>query len=848
VPRNGSVPTAAGAEADPGVDDAVAPASAPARRSPSLLSLTVLLALVVATVVSTVAVRQVVDDQERRLLDERVDEVAALLATAFGSAESSQRVLGLVWTADPDRPQLFDTVAGGLPGTGLKVAVERSGRAVLAASSGAGGSPGATAEDGAAGDGVGEPLTDAQAEAVRRAREAGRFTVTMATTDEGARLVFASPTGDADGSVVFQEAPLNPSLPVPTPPDSPFRELRAAVYAATEADPEHLVLTTEGDLPLGGTTRRQTIEVGDDEWLLVAGTRSPLVGSVASNLHWAVLVAGLAMASLSAAVIEVLARRRRFAEGLVDERTRELRASEASLQALFRASPNAIHVLDGSGRVRAASPGAHRLLGSSDADVVGRPITDWVEPDDVAEVAATLDRAAVSDGAEETVQFRARRADGRPLVVEAQAAALGHDADDAVVLVSRDVTERRRLEQAQHAARLAAEHANRSKNEFLSRMSHELRTPLNAVVGFGQLLEMDGGLTADQREATGQILKGGRHLLELINEVLDISRIETGSLSLSPEPVLLSELLTGAVDLVRPLALDLGIHLASDGARTCGHYVLADRQRMNQVLLNLLSNAIKYNRAGGSVAVSCEERDAGIRVLVADTGPGIRPEHRDLLFTPFERLGAEQTTVEGTGIGLALSKRLAHAMGGDLGVDSIPGSGSTFWLDLPRVEGPEQRYERLDRGATDDARPAASSPPGAPAVQHTVLHIEDNLSNLKLVDRIAERRQGLKVVAAMQGSLGLELARQHQPVLVLLDLHLPDMTGEQVLQQLRDDPQTESIPVAMVTADATPHQSQRLLAAGASHYLTKPIDVPQLLAVIDDALEAAERRSTRARR
>jgi CheY-like chemotaxis protein len=360
-------------------------------------------------------------------------------------------------------------------------------------------------------------------------------------------------------------------------------------------------------------------------------------------------------------------------------------------------------------------------------------------------------------------------------------------------------------------------------------MSHELRTPLNAVLGFGQLLELES-LTDDQQESVEQILKGGRHLLDLINEVMDISRIEAGELALSPEAVLASELVQETVDLIRPLAAQRGIQLVVDRSGLCDCYVFADRQRSKQVLLNLLSNAVKYNRPRGTVAVTCEQPNATrVGISVADTGPGIATERLGHLFTPFERLGAEDTEVEGTGIGLSLSLRLTEAMGGTLRVVSTLGQGSTFSLELPRVEGPVERYERLDGPTENDET--------VPERRHTVLHIEDNLSNLKLVERILARRPDIEVVPAMHGRLGLELAREHRPILVLLDLHLPDMGGDAVLQRLRDDPATASIPVIMVSADATPGQVQRLLAAGASAYLTKPIDVPQLLRILDQALE-----------
>jgi signal transduction histidine kinase/CheY-like chemotaxis protein len=395
------------------------------------------------------------------------------------------------------------------------------------------------------------------------------------------------------------------------------------------------------------------------------------------------------------------------------------------------------------------------------------------------------------------------------------------------------LVQKEQLEVGQLQAREAAETANRSKSEFLSRMSHELRTPLNAVLGFAQLLETED-LSASDHDSVKQILRGGRHLLDLINEVLDITRIESGTFQLSAEPVLASEVLADVVELTRPLAAQSNIHLITGAAAGgCDKHVLADRQRLKQVLLNLVSNAIKYNRPGGSVALSCQGAGpSSLRIKVHDTGPGIRPEHLGLLFTPFERLGAEQTSVEGTGIGLALSRRLAEAMGGTLDVETTLGQGTTFWVELPVVEGPVERYARLN-GDEGVPRPTAARP------TKKILYIEDNISNLRLVERILARDDDIELVSAMQGRLGPELAREHQPALILLDLHLPDISGHEVLRQLRDDPLTSGIPVVVVSADATAGQIRRLLAEGAFAYLTKPLDVGELRGLVDSISERA---------
>ncbi|MDQ1467650.1 MAG: hypothetical protein QOH10_2065, partial [Actinomycetota bacterium] len=380
-------------------------------------------------------------------------------------------------------------------------------------------------------------------------------------------------------------------------------------------------------------------------------------------------------------------------------------------------------------------------------------------------------------------------------------------------------------------ARAAAEAANQSKSEFLSRMSHELRTPLNAVLGFAQLLELDA-LTDEQHESVTQVVKGGRHLLQLINEVLDIARIETGNLALSTEPVEPADVIGDVIDLIRPLAIERSITINTN-LRAVNGYVLADRQRLRQILLNLMSNAVKYNRDGGTITVGCEALDGGqARITVTDTGPGIPADQRSKLFQPFERLGAEQTNVEGTGVGLALSLRLAEAMNGTLDLQSSPGTGSTFWIELPTIEGPIERHERLEH---TEPTPAA----GAADHQHTVLYIEDNVANVKLIEHVFAHRPDIHIVPTMQGRMGLELAQRDRPALVLLDLHLPDIDGDEVLRNLRRHPNTVDVPVIVLSADATEHQIQRLLELGATAYLTKPINVQEFLQVVDEYIAVA---------
>lgn len=367
------------------------------------------------------------------------------------------------------------------------------------------------------------------------------------------------------------------------------------------------------------------------------------------------------------------------------------------------------------------------------------------------------------------------------------------------------------------------------KNGFLSRMSHELRTPLNSILGFGQLLELDE-LRPKQRESVTHILRAGRHLLELINEVLDISRIESGNVTFSLEPIHVEQSLRDVLDLIAPFAANRNISLEGPQLEHADKFVLADNQRLRQVLLNLLSNAIKYNHEGGAVTVKLETVGSDwILILVTDTGKGIPEEQMTKLFSPFERLGAEQSSIEGTGLGLALSKLLVEGMGGTLGVESQPWIGTTFTVKLALTEAPLEAIGTL-------GGPRITVSHRSPGSVSTILCIEDNLANYKLVEQVFADRSDVKLLKAMDGRVGLERAQQDHPDLVLLDLHLPGLLGEEVLEQLKCDSTTRDIPVVVVSAHATEATARRLLSSGAAAYLTKPLDIQHFVAVVEKAL------------
>jgi PAS domain S-box-containing protein len=524
-------------------------------------------------------------------------------------------------------------------------------------------------------------------------------------------------------------------------------------------------------------------------------------------------------------------------ESRVVERTEQLSAANEALVESERRffdildhSPAAISLKDLEGRYIFVNRACQAALGRTRDEVVGSTDYDLL-PRRLADIYRANDQKVIASGASLDFEELGLEEELQPRVCYSSKFLLRDGAGKPYALcsISTDITERKRAEQAMSIARREAERANRAKSEFLSRMSHDLRTPLNAVLGFAQLLEVDT-LTADQRDSVNQILEAGRHLLELMNEVLDISRIESGNLSLSAEPVAIAELVDQVVKLMRPLGAPRQIDVRALPSATQVRYVRADRHRLNQILLNLMSNAIKYNRQGGTVTVSCEDAPQGrVRIGVSDNGSGIPPEKLALLFTPFERLGAEQTGIEGTGLGLALSRGLAEAMGGKIGVISEVDSGSTFWIELDAAS-------EVSTAVTAPAE-APTAPLSVGDVSGTILYIEDNASNVRLVERLLkQRRPAIRLLHASDGMIGIDMALAHKPDLIFLDLHLPDTPGDEVLRRLWEDTRTRGIPVAVLSADATLSQSRRLIATGAKAYLTKPLDVSRMLALIDERL------------
>lgn len=409
------------------------------------------------------------------------------------------------------------------------------------------------------------------------------------------------------------------------------------------------------------------------------------------------------------------------------------------------------------------------------------------------------------------------------------------------------VIDRKQTEQALLEAREEAENANRAKSQFLSNMSHELRTPMNAIMGFGQLLSMPAkpALSTLQQESVNEITKAGDHLLKLINEVLDLAQIESGHIALSLETVVLSEVITESLQLIMPLATKRGIEvsLIQDGIKRDlteppreDKVVRADRVRLRQTLINLLSNAVKYNNENGTINITCEQKaNKQTRISVTDSGEGISLHDQWKLFKPFNRLGDNQDAVEGTGIGLAISKNIVELMGGSIGVVSQPGEGSTFWIELPTDSLCAEQAPNTDNKQMNLIASSSNCHP-TPEVKQSVLYIEDNPANLRLVAQLLGRIEHIQMLSAHEPMLGLELATEHKPDLILLDINLPGIDGFGVLSQLRQRETTRHIPVIAISANAMPADIAKGLAAGFDEYLTKPINIAELFETIETRL------------
>jgi PAS domain S-box-containing protein len=569
-----------------------------------------------------------------------------------------------------------------------------------------------------------------------------------------------------------------------------------------------------------------------------ADDRSALLFSFLGTLAASLLAATLLAVTGRAGRIEAAMRERmsalRVEVGEREAAEAALKASEQRFRNILGNVPIGVVYTDLSGRVIQANPRFCELIGCDESELANLPPRVWVLPDDVAEEEALTARLVAGEIPLYRRQGTYVRRDRSSVAVRCTVSLLRDQKGRPwrIVGVVEDITERLKLEDAERA-REAAEAANQAKSEFLSRMSHELRTPLNAMLGFAQLLEVDVAhpLAPAQRPWVGQIQSAGWHLLEMINDVLDLSRIESGTVRLAIERLDLGDLIPASVALVAPAAAVRGVRV-DQALESDALAVLGDATRIKQILTNLLSNAVKYNVEGGRIRVQTwKVVEESVEIAVSDTGLGMTEDQIDSLFQPFNRLGRERGSQEGTGIGLVIARRLVELMGGSIGVSSIPGEGSTFRIRLPAA--PDGSTHPGDLDALDT---------GSAADYHRRLvhYIEDNETNVEVMRGILALRPQVDLSVSVTGVAGLAAVRRLRPDLVLLDMHLPDIEGLDLLRELKADPDVHDVPVVVVSADALGHQIDAALVAGAESYLTKPVVVAELLSVVDGVLDRAD--------
>ena len=514
-----------------------------------------------------------------------------------------------------------------------------------------------------------------------------------------------------------------------------------------------------------------------------------------------------------------------------------LRDQQFYTRSLIESNIDALMTTDPAGIITDVNKQMEALTGCTRDELIGAPFKSYFTDPARAEAGIKL---VLSDKKVTDYELTACARDGKKTVVSYNATTF-YDRDrtlQGVFAAARDVTERKRFEQAlqetnveMESAKSAAEKANLAKSDFLSGMSHELRSPLNAILGFAQLMATASPPPSDvQKESITQILQAGWHLLKLINEILDLSVVESGKVSLSLEPIALSEVLSECQAMMEAQAQQRGIVMTFPQFDEPS-FVWADQTRLKQIVINLLSNAIKYNRPSGLVSVTCTAISPdGIRISFKDTGAGLTPDKMAQLFQPFNRLGQEAGSVAGTGIGLVVTKQLVELMGGVLGVDSTVGEGSVFWVELRSTPAPELKVVAHEQAPPKLAPAPMDAPP------KTLLYIEDNPANMKLVERLIDRRSDIQLLKAVDGSLGIAMARSALPDVILMDINLPGISGIEALKALREDPATAHIPVVALSANAMSRDIEVGRQLGFFRYLTKPIVVEELMTTLDLAL------------
>ena len=624
-------------------------------------------------------------------------------------------------------------------------------------------------------------------------------------------------------------------------------EVMNTITPAEISDPQELItragaLSSEFDTPITPgfealvfKASRGIEDIYELTYIRKDGSRFPAVVSVTALRDIDKLIIGyLLIGTDNTARKQVEAEQKKLDQRLRDQQFYTRSLIESNIDALMTTDPAGI-ITDVNKQMEA-------LTGCTRDELIGAPFKSYFTDPARAEAGIKL---VLSDKKVTDYELTACARDGKKTVVSYNATTF-YDRDrtlQGVFAAARDVTERKRFEQAlqetnveMESAKSAAEKANLAKSDFLSGMSHELRSPLNAILGFAQLMATASPPPTDaQKESITQILQAGWHLLKLINEILDLSVVESGKVSLSLEPVSLPEVLSECQAMMEAQAQQRGI-VMSFPQFDQPHFVWADQTRLKQIVINLLSNAIKYNQTNGRVSVDCTAMSfGGIRISFKDTGAGLTPDKMAQLFQPFNRLGQEAGSVAGTGIGLVVTKQLVELMGGVLGVDSTVGEGSVFWVELRSTPAPELKVVSREPAVPK----LASAPIDAPA--KTLLYIEDNPANMKLVERLIDRRTDIQLLKAVDGPSGIALARSAIPDVILMDINLPGISGIEALKALREDPTTAHIPVVALSANAMSRDIEVGRQLGFFRYLTKPIVVDEFMTTLDLALERAQK-------
>ncbi len=552
---------------------------------------------------------------------------------------------------------------------------------------------------------------------------------------------------------------------------------------------------------------------------------------------WGVLIFGLILSTILFYLFLMNHRKTDEIRAIVKTRTRELKNSETNQRAVIENIAEGLVTINTQGIIETFNPTAEKMFGYSSAEAIGKNVSMLMPLDERNAHNNYIKNSRITNSRiiNTARDLYGLHKNGTQFQMELNISPMNIDGGSKFVGIMHDITERKETANILLAAKEEAETANRAKSEFLSSMSHELRTPMNAIMGFAQMLEMNSEepLSDEQKQSVDHITRGGNYLLELIDQVLELNRIEAGKLSINIDHVSTGEIIDECLYLIQGRADKEGIKILDQVDRNQLPILWTDKTRAIQALLNLMSNAVKYNRKDGTVTLDCKEiPNQMLRISVVDTGKGIPVEKQADLFKPFERLGRESGEIEGTGIGLSITKQIIELLDGRVGYESIEGKGSTFWIDIPL----SSQQAESQRQTNTVARPDHNTKQQKDEAARTILYVEDNPDNLRLMESIIGQFTNIRMLSAYSAEVGLDLAINEKPDLVLMDINLPGMSGIEALKQLQKAVETKHIPVIAITAAAMPGDVEAGMKAGFRTYFTKPINIPKLLRVLEEIL------------